>query len=122
MLDILLVMIEIAGGIILAVLFFRFFEAILKILVLIFFCCLILAILFCILFVFLYTLDYFNGSHIIDYIFNAFFTILAFLFELTAKEIGLIILSILGFWVYIELGSSFCYWIEGLFEKKNKTD
>jgi hypothetical protein len=43
MFDVLLVMIEIAGGIILAVLFFRFFEAILKILVLIFFLSVLLA-------------------------------------------------------------------------------
>ena len=120
MFDILLAIIEIAGGIILAVLFFRFFETILKIFVFIFFCGLILTILFGILFVFLYSLDYFNGSHIIDYIFNYFFTILAFLLELTAKQLGLIILSIFGFWLYIKLGSSFCYWIEGLFEKKNK--
>ena len=120
MLDILLVMIEIAGGIILAVLFFRFFEVILKIMALFIICFLVLAVLFGILFVLLYSLDYFNESHLIDYIFDAFFTIVASLISLTAKELGLIILSIFVFWLYIELGSSFCYWLEGLFEKKKK--
>lgn len=113
MFDVLLMMVEIAGGIILAVLFFSFFEVLFPLLALIFLCGILLALIFGIVI----GIEYFTGVNLITAIFNIF----------TAEDIHNILHIMIYPFISLVILVFMIYKIYSVIEKfiikyKNKTD